>query len=387
MTSISCHTARSSLQDSILRLLLNTNDLQPRLLGLLLEKLAEISLMQEGQEMMGTQQGSIPRLILSAVRWLDKIVSGDGLAEKMVEILDATSKYQQVEVIAALPEIIPDQHHATIALHLQKMLGERQPLISSILDCFANLNLKPDLVTELQNSVLKKVPSCVLTDLPVVVEFLLSSCSKVDCSMVVQDLRDSLELTVKLRPSQRPGPGSPKKREMEKNKSVECIILNKISMAMSSDKWMGDAWVSAIESVRDISEVKPLDLLLLLLLHKNQQRRKTVESLIRNKIRAGVFTEELVITTFQKHIAPLKQHTVTVLALAEALLESSEDIVVIFAKQMYSSAFSKLGSYCQQEVMRDLVAKVGVGGGGGGITRGAIDVLYELSEHHSTSSL
>ena len=37
----------------------------------------------------------------------------------MVEILDATSKYQQVEVIsAALPEIIPDQNHATTALHL-----------------------------------------------------------------------------------------------------------------------------------------------------------------------------------------------------------------------------------------------------------------------------
>ena len=115
LTSISCNSARSSQQDSILRLLLNTNDLQPKLLGLLLEKLAEISLMQEGQEMMNTQQGNIPRLILSAVRWLDKIVSGDGLADKMVEILDATSRYQQVEVISALPEVIPDQpaarHH------------------------------------------------------------------------------------------------------------------------------------------------------------------------------------------------------------------------------------------------------------------------------------
>ena len=112
---------------------------------------------------------------------------------------------------------------------------------------------------------------------------------------------------------------------------------------MSSDKWMGDAWVSAIESVRDIS-VKPLDILLLLLLHKNQQRRRTVESLIRIKIRAAVFTEKLV-NAFQKYIAPLKQHTVAVLALDEALLESSEHIVVIFAKQMYSSDFSKLRSY------------------------------------------
>ena len=81
----------------------------------------------------------------------------------------------------------------------------------------------------------------------------------------------------------------------------------------------------------------------MLLLHENQQRRRTVESLIRNKIRSDVFTEKLVITTFQKYITHLKQHTVTVLA--EALLESSEDIVVIFAKQMYSSDLSKLRSY------------------------------------------
>ena len=46
-----CNTARSSLQHSILRLLLNTTNG----LELLLEKLAEISLVQEGQEMMGTQ--------------------------------------------------------------------------------------------------------------------------------------------------------------------------------------------------------------------------------------------------------------------------------------------------------------------------------------------
>ena len=42
VTSISCNTTRSSQQDSISRLLLNTSDLQPKLLGLLLEKLAEI---------------------------------------------------------------------------------------------------------------------------------------------------------------------------------------------------------------------------------------------------------------------------------------------------------------------------------------------------------
>jgi len=312
-TSISCNTARSSQQDSLLRLLLNTNDFQPKLLALLLEKLAEISLMQEGQEMMKSQQANIPRLILSAVRWLDKIVSGDGLADKMLEILDATSRYQQVEVISALPEIIPDQQHSTIALHLQQMLGERRPLTSTILDCFSNLSLKQELIIEIQNSVLKKLPSSSFSDLPTVVDFLLSSCTKQDCTMLVQDLRDGLELTEKLRPSQRPGPGSPKRRELEKTKSVECIILDRMNMAMATDKWMGDAWLSAVESVRDVSEQKPLDLLVLVLLHKTQQRRKVVESIVRNKIRAGLFTEQLVVSTFQQHTAPLKQHMLAVL--------------------------------------------------------------------------
>ena len=81
MTSISYNTARSSLQESIL------NDLQSRLLGLLQEKLAEISFMQEGQKMMGTQQG-IEHPQAHPLSWLD------GLAVKMVEILDARWRWR-----------------------------------------------------------------------------------------------------------------------------------------------------------------------------------------------------------------------------------------------------------------------------------------------------
>ena len=86
--------------------------------------------------------------------------------------------------------------------------------------------------------------------------------------------------------------------------------------------------------------MKPLDLLVLLLLFKNQQRRKVVESLIKNKIRAGIFTEDLVISTFQKHMAPLKQHTVPVLGLAESLLECSVDIVACIASRRWLGTWS-----------------------------------------------
>ena len=61
LTSTSCSNARSSQQDSLLRLLLNCADLQPLVLEKLLEKLAEISLVQEGKEMIESQYSNIPR--------------------------------------------------------------------------------------------------------------------------------------------------------------------------------------------------------------------------------------------------------------------------------------------------------------------------------------
>ena len=81
-----------------------------------------------------------------------------------------------------------------------------------------------------------------------VVEFLLSSYSKVDYSMVVQDLRDCYVH------HRAPDQGVVRREKWRKTR-VEYIILDNISMAMSSDKWMGDTSVSAIESVRNISEV------------------------------------------------------------------------------------------------------------------------------------
>ena len=74
-----------TLQDSLLKLLLNIDDFQPPLVKLLLEKLAEISVVTEGQE--EQQETNVPRLILAALRWLDKLVDSAGLVEKMQEIV------------------------------------------------------------------------------------------------------------------------------------------------------------------------------------------------------------------------------------------------------------------------------------------------------------
>ena len=46
-------------------------------------------------------------MILDSMRWLPIKFKVADLTEKLLEILDGTSKLYQVDVIAALPEIVP----------------------------------------------------------------------------------------------------------------------------------------------------------------------------------------------------------------------------------------------------------------------------------------
>ena len=91
------------------------------------------------------------------------------------------------------------------------MFQDTQPLVSSIVDCLGNLNLSQDLVDKTRKVIVKSMAASrfQLSDLPTVVDYLLTSINKKgdSCSELVSDLRDHLELTVKMRASQRPGSG------------------------------------------------------------------------------------------------------------------------------------------------------------------------------------
>ena len=380
-TSLQCDTARSSKQDSLIRLLLNVEDLQPKLLTMLLEKLAETSIVQEGQE--ETQAENIPRLLLSSMRWLDRIVDGSGMADKMTEILSVTSKFHQVEVIAALPEIVPATQHNTIATNLHQMLEDNQPLVSSIVDCLGNLDLTPDLVQTTKDVLVRNMANSKfqLSELPAVIEYLLSSNNRRVDSLndLVKDIREHLELTSKVMPSQRVGPSSVRSRDNRDNnykKSIECIILDKINIAMLTERKMFDAWLNALDSVKDAEEMKPLDLLVIVIMYKNKQRRKAVEALLKNKIRHGVLTEDLIVSTFEKHPTALKQWMTHLQDIADVLITSSDKTISESAgKQLFVSAFVGLGETCQREIVAQLVTTVSR-------ADSALCVLEELSREH-----
>ena len=60
------------------------------------------------------------------------------------------------------------------------LLLENNELAVPILDALSNLNLRPDLLTEVRGSVMQTLASVDLEDLPVIVKFLLQTLSSND---------------------------------------------------------------------------------------------------------------------------------------------------------------------------------------------------------------
>ena len=70
---------------------------------------------------------------------------------------------------------------------------------------------------------------------------------------------------------------------------------------MNSEVQISDAWFNAIDkgTLQPDQKLKSLDLLILFQLYDLPNKRKSVESLFKNKIRSGKVTEELVRNCFK----------------------------------------------------------------------------------------
>ena len=55
-----------------------------------------------------------------------------------------------LDVISALPELLPDSQHGATALHLRTMLEEPRPATATILDRLTNLTLTSDTTAQVR---------------------------------------------------------------------------------------------------------------------------------------------------------------------------------------------------------------------------------------------
>merc|ERR1719209_1292057 len=376
VTSASCNTARASTQDPLMKLLLKTPDIQTHLLRKILEQLALISLDEE--EMLQSQHSQIPRLILTATRWLNKVEEEDGLTQALIDIMIGCSSFIQVEVISALPEILPDSQHPTMAEHLNTMLDEARPHTATIVDCLANLTLPREATKQVREGVLRRLPTIAQPDLPAVLDFLLATIVKDEAVEVISEIRGGIDLTGRMVASQR-SKGSEQRKQEEGAMSVEKLVLDKIRVTVARERWLGDAWLEAIKTG---AEGLCLDLLVMVLMYKMPRHCKAVEGLMKTRAKAGFLESDLVSTTMAQHKETIsdhdQDHLKSMIALAECALVSREEEVARLGVNLFTEAFRKLDGGSRYELVAALVIKACQGPGEGRVA--SLKVLSTLVE-------
>ncbi|XP_028398344.1 Fanconi anemia group D2 protein-like isoform X2 [Dendronephthya gigantea] len=369
-------STRGPVQDSLMRIFLGVEMLQPLIANVLLEKIPEFS-----DDSSRVSEHDIPRLVINQFKWLDKISHPKDLSGKLLEIISISSVSIQREIITAIPEILDDNEHVEIARELIDIMKENSQLTLAILDTLTNLNLKTDLLSEVRESVINMLSSTEMDDLPVVVKFILQSVADNEAFEAITELRNNLEFSCSLIPSATSTPSHVRKSSDRRNsKDGVLLTLDAIKASIRFRKSIADGWLKTLDNVKNSSEHLVIDIFVALILYAVTSKRKLVESLLRNKIRSGCFTEDILGKAFKFFGQVLREYFENLLIISEVLLRSPDSIVSSYARAIYVQAFLSFDLYCKQEVVGALVTHVG--SGFPNEADPSLDVLSDLVEHH-----
>lgn len=366
---------------SLIKLLLGIDTLQPAIIKVLFEKLPEFLF-----EKVNSDGISMPRLIINQLKWLDRVVDSKDLTTKIMQLISVAPLCLQHDFVISLPEILGDSQHADVGKELSDLLTENTLLTVPILDVLSSLQLESKLLTKVRQLVMGKLSSVSLDDLPVIIKFILHSVTPTDALEVISELREKLDLQHCILPSQFQvslsrlrNKGQTSFSGNQENSSQDCVTLlfDVIKSAIRYEKIISEAWIKAIERTPSEAEHKIFDLAMLLIIYStNTQTKKYIERVLRNKIRSGCFEEDLLRGTFYVHYLVLKDICPSILSLAQSLLNSLDQSIILFGSLLYRYSFMFFDTYCQQEVIGALVTHVC--SGNEVEVDAALDVLLEL---------
>uniref|UniRef100_A0A2K6THY2 FA complementation group D2 n=1 Tax=Saimiri boliviensis boliviensis TaxID=39432 RepID=A0A2K6THY2_SAIBB len=352
----------ASYSKSLIRLLLGIDILQPAIIKTLFEKLPEYFFDNKNSE-----EVNIPRLIVSQLKWLDRVVDGKDLTTKIMQLITVAPEYLQHDIITSLPEILGDFQHADVGKELSDLLIENTSLTVPILDVLSSLRLDPNFLVKIRQLVMDKLSSIRLEDLPVIIKFILHSVTAVDALEVISELREKLDLQHCVLPSRLQASqvklkskGRASSSGNQEGSGQSCIILlfDVIKSAIRYEKTISEAWIKAIENIASVSEHKvifmyclafPLSFFPLL---------------------------PLLFSLYSSPLKVLKDMCSSILSLAQSLLHSLDQSIISFGSLLYKYAFKFFDTYCQQEVVGALVTHICSGNEAEVDT--ALDVLLEL---------
>ncbi|XP_015929151.1 Fanconi anemia group D2 protein [Parasteatoda tepidariorum] len=357
VTAASCETARNASQDSLIHLLLSVEKIQEKVINIMLDKLVEFSYTENTALYDRTENKTVACLIISQFRWLNKLVNSEALADKLLELIEGTPTDIQRDIIRLLPDVINEFDHPKVAKSLGEFLLGNQELNVIILDTLTNLNIKSELLSEIRQKVIETISTANIEDLPVIVKFVLQDLTIAEAPQVIRELQSKLDFNSTFNPIISSTPINPKNGEI--SKSIESCVLTTIKHSLKFQKTLCDAWVKYLELLEGPNNHKALDIFVILIFLSLEINERKLESLLKNKVKAGDINEDLLQATFRGHHDVLQEYAKELLKIAELLLRAFEPVISSFACCVYMNCFVWFDSFYKQEVIGNLITHVG----------------------------
>ncbi|KJE91160.1 hypothetical protein CAOG_002337 [Capsaspora owczarzaki ATCC 30864] len=377
--------------DSLVRLMLGVEPIQTHLLINLLEKLPVV----QDDYSMSSEEINLPRLIVAQMRWLDFVVDGRQLADKLVEVLSVTNAEVQRELISSLPDILNDAEHRRMVDCLSMLVTSEPKLMVTILDALSNLTLPPHQVDEIRDKILKMLASVDVSDMPVVVRFIQQFINADNSVEVIFKLRGELDFqslasTTAMATTTTTSGSRGQAGRSDHSRSAgfaattsstavngEMLTLEAIRAGLRFQQTVADAWIKVLQTVVAPQDHRVIDIFVLLMLLGLAPSRKLAETTLRKKIKAQQLSSTLLATVFRSHSQALSTYFKELMTVAEMLLRSAEHVAQTFAADIYRNVFLHFDGFCRQEVVGTLVTLIGAGESSRADT--ALQVLCDLS--------
>ncbi|KAE8746145.1 hypothetical protein FOCC_FOCC007146 [Frankliniella occidentalis] len=369
--------ARSSQQDSLVRMLLFVDSIQPKVIVMLLEKL--VALIQRSEKEVGDDNFPWVEMIVKRFCFLDHIVDGTALFNDLFRLLQMAPLSVQQEIIYNLPYIMhADAHHDEVAERLLNLMNSKKDLTRAVLQALGSLPLSPTQSEEIRNQMLVSLQSAPIEFIPDIVKFVFDEHST-DHDQIINGLRNSLPFT-RLREKLLAQKATQQTTFAAEFASTKSLTFRNLRGAFLSIPSLATAWRKNIKSIQSPNDHRPIDIMMLVLMHcKASNRRQPVEMLWRNRIKTKMFTHSLLEETFEVLLVVLKKYKDDVLNVASILLRNSDSSIREFGSLMFKLSFVHFESHVRRQVVSELIQLVG---SGETCTQVALDVMLELAKDH-----
>lgn len=365
-------SSQSTTNTSLIRTLLRVSFLQPTLLATLLQKLPSLDENSEnedgvcdggnggcGNESTRSMVNDLPRLILSQIRWLDSIVDPGPLCETVLECLHVCSRRLQLELIDIIGDITPDGDSEKVVASLREAKDADESLLLPVLEAISTLRLSSESLSFVMLDALNAIDSAPPSSIPSIVRFLMNNSNKSDVMVVPGESNNTssaMTIMSKLRTKLSVD-------DVPQNANAYALTLEAISQGMQYRDDLVSSLLTSVSQTNSSDEHGPADMWLLLCANFAPHNKHKVLSLFRKKTIAGLFTEDLIKSSFCGKSPPLAfLFETSITDLCDSLLRSPEQATRDFGAHMYYHSFREFKDPVErQNIVAALVTHVGSG--------------------------